>query len=139
MTGARFRIALKRYLPKSFLGRSIMIIITPLIVVQVVSTWIFYDRHWDTVTRRLADSVATEIALIINTQSYFRGSEEPVWAQNFASELGFAIISRPGEILPNAPPVLGTGILDTRLANAMRERVRRPFQIDTWSHDRLVR
>jgi two-component system osmolarity sensor histidine kinase EnvZ len=138
MTGARFRIALKRYLPKSFLGRSIMIIITPLIVVQVVSTWIFYDRHWDTVTRRLADSVATEIALIINTQSYFRGSEEPVWAQNFAAELGFAISFRPGEILPNAPPVLGTGILDTRLANAVRERVRRPFQIDTWSHDRLV-
>ena len=138
MLGTRLRLAVKRFLPKSFLGRSIMIIITPLIVVQVVSTWIFYDRHWDTVTRRLADAVAGEIGLVINAKSQMAGPDVPDWMMTFASDLGFALNFRQGEILPNAPPVLGSGILDTRLANALRERVRRPFQIDTWSHDRLV-
>ena len=58
--------AIKRYLTRSFLGRSIMIIVTPLILLQIVSTWIFYDRHWTLITRRLADSVAGEIWFVVD-------------------------------------------------------------------------
>lgn len=133
----RFRIAIKRYLPKSFLGRSIMIIITPLILVQVVSTWVFYDRHWNTITRRLADSVAGEIGLVVNARGRFE-QQNANWLMESAADMGLFFNFKKAEILPNAPPVTGRGILDTRLANAMRERVRRPFHIDTWSHDRLV-
>lgn len=133
----RFRIAIKRYLPKSFLGRSIMIIITPLILLQVVSTWVFYDRHWNTITRRLADSVAGEIGLVVNARGRIE-QENANWLMDSAADLGLFFNFKKAEILPNAPPVTGGGILDTRLANAMRERVRRPFHIDTWSHDRLV-
>lgn len=134
----RFRITLKRYLPKSFLGRSIMIIITPLILLQVVSTWIFYDRHWSTITRRLSDSVAGEIGLVINARSHFADEKSTNWIMSSAGDMGLTLNFKPGGILPNAPPVPGSGILDTRLANSMRERVRRPVHIDTWSHDRLV-
>jgi two-component system, OmpR family, osmolarity sensor histidine kinase EnvZ len=133
----RFRIAIKRYLPKSFLGRSIVIIITPLILVQVVSTWVFYDRHWNTITRRLADSVAGEIGLVVNARGRIE-QENANWLMDSAADMGLFFNFKKAEILPNAPPVTGGGILDTRLANAMRERVRRPFHIDTWSHDRLV-
>ena len=132
------RIAVKRYLPKSFLGRSIMIIIMPLILLQVVSTWVFYDRHWNTITRRLADSVAGEIGLVIDAMGKFKQQENVNWLTGSAADLGLFFTFKEGEILPNAPQVTGGGILDTRLANAMRERVRRPFHIDTWSHDRLV-
>ena len=44
---------MKRLLPRSLLGRSVLIIVMPLILVQLVATWVFYDRHWDTVSRRL--------------------------------------------------------------------------------------
>ena len=132
------KIQIKRYLPKSFLGRSIMIIITPLILLQVVSTWIFYDRHWTTITRRLADSVASEIALVIDARSVVENAASSDWLSGAAGDLGLLVNFQQGEILPNAPAVGGSGILDTRLANAMRERVRRPFHIDTWSHERLV-
>ena len=132
------KIRIKRYLPKSFLGRSIMIIITPLILLQVVSTWVFYDRHWTTITRRLADSVASEIALVIDARSVVENAASPDWLSRAAGDLGLLVNFQQGAILPNAPAVGGIGILDTRLANAMRERVRRPFHIDTWSHERLV-
>lgn len=132
------RIAVKRYLPKSFLGRSIMIIIMPLILLQVVSTWVFYDRHWNTITRRLADSVAGEIGLVIDAMGKFEQQENVNWLTGSAADLGLFFTFKEGEILPNAPQVTGGGILATRLANAMRERVRLPFHIDTWSHDRLV-
>ena len=134
----RLRIAIKRYLPKSFLGRSIMIIVTPLILLQIVSTWIFYDRHWTLITRRLADSVAGEIGFVVDEMGRFEAAERAVWLSRAAGDLGFFMNFKNGEILPNAPAVQGGGILDTRLAHAMQERVRRPFHIDTWSHTRLV-
>jgi len=60
-----FLQALELMLPRSLLGRSIMIIVTPVVLLQVVSAWVFYDSHWNTVTRRLAQSVAGDIAAAI--------------------------------------------------------------------------
>ncbi len=54
----KFRISFKRFLPRSLLGRSLMIIVTPLVLLQVVSGFIFYESHWDKVTLRLARGVA---------------------------------------------------------------------------------
>ena len=48
------RRAVKRFLPKSLLGRSLLILVTPLILLQVVATVIFYETHWDKITLRLA-------------------------------------------------------------------------------------
>ena len=45
---------IKRILPKTLFGRALMILVTPLIVLQIVSIQIFIDRHWETVTRRLS-------------------------------------------------------------------------------------
>ena len=42
--------SVKRFLPKSLLGRSLLIIVTPLVVLQLVSAGIFYETHWDKVT-----------------------------------------------------------------------------------------
>lgn len=52
----------KNLLPRSLYGRSLLIIVMPLILLQLVSAWIFYDRHWDTITKRLATAIAGEIA-----------------------------------------------------------------------------
>ena len=60
----------KRLLPRSLYGRSLIIIILPLVLAQLIATWIFYDRHWDTVQRRLATSVAGDIALTLEAMRY---------------------------------------------------------------------
>ncbi len=62
---------LKRILPKGLLGRSLLIIVTPLVLVQVISTWVFYDRHWDNVTRRLASALAGDVATVIHHMGAF--------------------------------------------------------------------
>ncbi|HUL06438.1 MAG TPA: hypothetical protein VLV76_08900, partial [Candidatus Acidoferrum sp.] len=58
-------IWLRRLLPRSLLGRSVMIIVTPLLLLQVVTTSVFYETHWDIVTKRLARGVAGDIATVI--------------------------------------------------------------------------
>jgi two-component system osmolarity sensor histidine kinase EnvZ len=139
MTSLARRFSIKRILPRSLLGRSLMIIVTPLIVLQVVSTWIFYDRHWETITRRLASAVAGEIASVIASRRNFTGAENEEWIFFSAgTNFDFRINFRPNAILPNEPAVEGNGILWRVLGNALRERIRQPFHMDTDSYKREV-
>lgn len=55
---------LKRYLPKTLLGRSLLILVIPIFLIQIFSTYIFFDRHWSRVTSRLGYAVAGEVALL---------------------------------------------------------------------------
>ncbi len=133
-------ISIKQFLPRTLFGRSVMIIVTPLVLLQVVSTWVFYDRHWDTVTRRLASAVAGEIASVIDNRRIFPGEENQDWVfYSAGANLGLRINVRKDDILPNSPRTTGSSTLDELLGNALRERVRRPFHMDTFSHEREVR
>src|SRR5579864_9144706 len=66
----------KRVLPRSLFGRSLIIIILPLVLAQLFATWIFYDRHWATVERRLATDVASDIAFALDARDHARSPAE---------------------------------------------------------------
>ena len=55
---------LRNYLPKTLFGRMLSIILVPMILVQVITIFIFYERHWDTVTRHMAGQLAADISLL---------------------------------------------------------------------------
>ncbi|MDP6343831.1 MAG: ATP-binding protein [Alphaproteobacteria bacterium] len=64
---------LKRFLPRSLFGRAIIIIIAPVVLLQVVAAIVFFDRHLESVTRRMARSVAGDISFV--TAALSRNSE----------------------------------------------------------------
>ena len=110
-----------------------MIIVTPLVLLQVVSTWIFFDRHWETITRRLAGSIAGDIAWILEElKPELDGRQRYELFTRARVHKGLQINLRPKQILPNEKTNY-SGILDAKLAHALRERVRRPFTLDTSS------
>ena len=49
---------LKRFLPRTLFGRSLLILVVPVFLIQVLTTYAFFDRHWDRMTSRLAYAVA---------------------------------------------------------------------------------
>lgn len=55
---------LRRLMPRSLFGRSLLILVTPVVLIQIVTTLFFIDRHWSKVTGRLSHAVAGEIAVI---------------------------------------------------------------------------
>ena len=120
----------KRVLPRSLFGRSLIIIVLPLVLAQLIATWIFYDRHWDTVQRRFATSVAGDVALMLDTMRYVDRSELPsLFAQASAStELYYMF--RPDEALPVDARETGLSQIEEQLGAALNERVRLPFLID---------
>lgn len=68
--------SVKRFLPKTLFGRSLLIIITPVLILQVLGTYIFYDRHWSRMTDRLAFALVGEIAIITGEIEVGRSAED---------------------------------------------------------------
>ena len=65
-----------KILPQSLFYRFILIILLPLIFLQTAMFFFFYDRHWQTVSRRLAADVAEEIQIVSDFISNNRSDEE---------------------------------------------------------------
>ena len=57
--------AKKRFLPRSLFFRTMLLIFVPLIVVQVVSVYAYWNSSWNKVGRKLSDNLAQDMAFII--------------------------------------------------------------------------
>lgn len=72
----KFRYYRLRLLPRRLLPRSILILVLPVILIQSVSGILFYDNHWQNVSRRLALGVAADIKSAIALYSAFPVQED---------------------------------------------------------------
>ncbi|HET6620488.1 MAG TPA: histidine kinase dimerization/phospho-acceptor domain-containing protein, partial [Dongiaceae bacterium] len=121
-------------LPRSLLGRSIMIIVTPVVMLQVVSAWVFYDSHWNTVTKRLAQSVAGDIAAAIQLIPHPISEDRAKRVFRIAGNtMRIDFSFKLGDILPNDPTIMRQNLVDRQLSDALQSRVERPFIIDSRS------
>tara|TARA_B100000315_G_scaffold260208_1_gene319975 strand:- start:30 stop:1355 length:1326 start_codon:yes stop_codon:yes gene_type:complete len=131
---------IKRFLPKSLLGRSILIIVTPLILLQLVSAFVFYESHWDKVSERLARGLAGDIAAMVDLLAQNKTPEGRTAVLELASNR-FGLESRiiDGEVLANEKlKHVGIGIIEAVLLRSMNEAVKKPFKIDGNKIDRHV-
>ena len=55
---------IKRYLPKSLLGRAILILLFPIIFIEIVIGIAFIQRHYEQVTNQMTEGIAFEILYI---------------------------------------------------------------------------
>ena len=126
----------RKLLPRSLLGRSLLIILIPLVVVQAVALLIFYGSHLDLISRRLSGAVAGEIAQTIQLLDSSDDDSDQAWIlRTSLADFELRMQIRPGARLPADPKRVNIlGPMDDDLAEALRERVRLPFTMD-WTHD----
>ena len=60
----RFR-ALKRLLPRGLFGRSLIIIVAPMLILQAIVTSVFFDRHYRIDTATMTRGVATDVGYMV--------------------------------------------------------------------------
>lgn len=140
MQGPRMlRLSLKRFLPRGLLARSLLIIVMPLVLLQIVSGIIFYDRHWSNVSRHRATALAGDIAMILELTNKDGLNRNQVDIFDLARrKLDLIIVFRPDAILPNEE-FKPSGNLENTLARAIAEIVQRPVVIDSTSkRDRVL-
>ncbi len=134
----RKRSIIKRILPRSLFGRLVLIILLPLILLQVISTWVFYDRHYETVTRRLTQGLSGDIAAVIQMMIRNPGAVERLQTFRLAQrvmllQLSFEEDARLEASTRTDSFGIFASVLDRQLTRALTETVDRPFLIDTRS------
>jgi two-component system osmolarity sensor histidine kinase EnvZ len=125
----------RKILPRSLLGRSLLIILVPLIVVQAVALLIFYGSHLDLISRRLSGAVAGEIAQTIRLLHTNPDPQQRSWLLRLAQrDFDLQMEINPSGHLDERRRINILGPMDDELAAALRERVGLPFTMD-WSSD----
>ncbi|HEY5338059.1 MAG TPA: ATP-binding protein [Rhizomicrobium sp.] len=91
---------LKRWMPRGLFGRSLIIIITPVVMLQAIVSYAFFVRHYDIMTARMARGVAADVAFLVNLEESRpagpeRGQLIDMAARNFEYQVSIV----PGEHL----------------------------------------
>ncbi|MBL8629999.1 MAG: HAMP domain-containing protein [Rhodospirillaceae bacterium] len=126
----------ERWAPRTLMARASLIIVVPMLLVQVISTYIFYDNHWDTMSRRMAASLAGDVAGIAVFIKDFPGDPNLAWLKDTAKRtLMMDVTFDPGATLqaPVSNPSVVTDesdISNDLLKEALWEALKRPFQVD---------
>lgn len=97
----------KQMLPKGLLFRFVLIIILPLILLQALVLLFFYDRHWDTISRRLASDIVGEIGAVadmIQSTDIIAPSKRQIFLSEMSKSLGLTFTFTPNiKLPPNFP------------------------------------
>jgi two-component system osmolarity sensor histidine kinase EnvZ len=133
---------LRRLVPRGLLGRSLLIILVPLVILQAIALQLFYGSHLDVISRRLAAGVAGDIAMVVGLLDRETEADDRSWIfREAAWRLDLSLAYEAGARLAQtgmraaSMPLLP---LEEDLAHAMQERVGLPFDADWQSDPRSV-
>ena len=136
---------LKRQLPSTLWGRSLLIIVLPVAIMQIAVTYVFFDAHWKTVTARLSEGLAGDIAWAV--ESY---KDDPTpdsfarIAHRAEDSMNLSIALQSDRKLParrRDPPVLIEPFfapIDRSLDHALSDRLDAPYWFDTTRYPAYV-
>jgi two-component system, OmpR family, osmolarity sensor histidine kinase EnvZ len=136
----RSRLALYKFAPKGLYGRSLLIVIVPIIIIQSIVAFVFMETHWQTVTRRLSSMVVSNIAALIEFQRAVTPDAEHTALRRIAQQtLNLQVDVLPPGPLPAPTPLPFFSVLDWALNSELAAQLGgRPFWVDTVGRSNLL-
>jgi two-component system osmolarity sensor histidine kinase EnvZ len=135
----RFARAIGQRMPQGLYARSLIIIITPVVLLQALVAFVFMERHWQQVTARLSQAVVADIAAIVDVIEIYPQSADYAEITRIAKDrLGLAISILPSEPLPAARPKPFFSQTDRTLSREIKDQIGKPFWIDTVGRSQIL-
>ena len=126
---------LKKILPISLLGRSIIIIFVPIFLLVIITSVIFYQTSWNIISKRLTESVVADINVIVKLINQDLEIEALAIAEkDFKMKIN---IQKNSEV-DNIIFIDQRGILSKRLKQALIN-IKKPFTYDLSNIDKGVK
>lgn len=124
----------QRFLPRTLFARSLMILATPILLMQVLVAFFFFDRHWDAMSDKLVRALAGEVGMItvrIEGARTPQEEESVVKEARAGLDLDVSIVAGEAEI---AQPELSFEkfswfSIAQKLQDALRRTLDRPFTL----------
>jgi len=124
----------KEILPKGLYSRSLLIIIIPVVVLQGILTFVFLDRHWQLVTRKLSSAVASEIATFVDISPSLGLNKVIELSKKFYdAEVNFT----PNQKLINNLPK-PINLVENTLSKELSKTINDNFWVDAHTYEKRV-
>src|SRR5665213_2888579 len=131
--------AFKGWMPTGLYARALLIMIVPMVVLQSVVAFVFMERHWNTVTRRLSAAVVQDVAALIDVYTGYPQDKDRAQLRRIAQQrLGLVVDFLPVGDMPPPGPKPFFSLLDQSLSVQLGRQIGRPFWIDTVGRSNLV-
>jgi len=117
---------IKKFIPSTLIGRSIIIIFVPIIILVLLTSLVFYQTSWSIISKRLTESVVADINVLVKLID--------VNLENYALEIAnkdfkMDIKIIDGEVIDPLSIKLNRGILSRRLEQSL-SNLKKPFVYD---------
>ncbi len=123
---------LARFMPRGLYGRSLVIVIAPVVLLQSIVAYVFMERHWQLVTRRLSSAVAADIGALVEVYRAYPQDRDAQTLQRIAqNKLNLDIDILPNAQLPPPGPRPFFSLLDQALSRQLEIQLSDPFWLDT--------
>src|SRR5690606_28362572 len=105
VANSRIGHAFNKWMPKGLYARALLIMIVPMVVLQSVVAFVFMERHWNTVTRRLSTAVVQDVAALIDVYKDYPQDKDRTTIRRIAQQrLGLVVdFLPPGDMPPPGP------------------------------------
>ncbi|ESQ74759.1 ATP-binding protein [Asticcacaulis sp. AC402] len=128
----------KRNFPRTLMARVLLIIVLPIAIMQVLITWVFFDLHWETVTERLSEGLAGDIAWAVAAYKDDPSDANLRKIRTQADVMQLSITLKKGDGLPDTlRPALFVA-LDRTIDRALRDRLNDPYWFDATRYPGFV-
>jgi len=128
----RFGRIVAARMPTGLFGRSLIIIVAPMLLLQTFIAFVFMERHWQSVTDRLSAAVVRDISGLVDIIETYPQDESFETIRRIANDrFNVRLTILPDKELPPARPKPFFSILDTALSEQLTQRIDKPFWIDT--------
>ena len=125
-------------MPKGLYARALIIIIAPIVVLEGVIAFVFMERHWQNVTRRLSETTARDISALIDFYDGAKPDKYDEIIRIARDKLNLSMQILPPGDLPEARQKPFFDLLDRALSREISRQVKLPFWIDTVGQSRHV-
>ena len=128
---------IKRFLPHTLEGRTILILVVPVIIAQMVTVYIFFERHFSTLSVELSRAVAGDVAILADEVERDTDNRVRVFTEA-GDTLDLSVDYEPGATLNPIVATPWNPLIEPILATALEERVGRAFTIGAYGDDNWV-
>src|ERR1700760_4977656 len=96
--------AFKGWMPTGLYARALLIMIVPMVILQTVVAFVFMERHWNTVTRRLSQAVVQDVASLIDVYKGYPQDKDRAQLRRIAERMQLVVDFLPvGDMPPPGP------------------------------------
>ena len=128
----------KKYLPRTLFGRAILMIVLPILLVQVVTSYLYLDRHLNSITRTFAQNIAADVAYGVYAIENTSTDEMKDLHSHLEHFFGIQVLASKNEIKISSKPTTVTAWTDKILRREIRQKIDAPAKIQSSRRDLFI-